>query len=115
MANKILGSEDDPFEIPEFMKKVKDADSKGINSSTVSSSGVVVSDALLEIVEGHQEALGRRRKRKSSKDVKTLKRLGWTASQLNKIDHRQASEYAYTQKAPPKLYERKKDGPDNSP
>ena len=99
------------FEIPEFLRRKKeDVDSKGLDSSIVSSSSVVVSDAVSEpTVEGPQEALRRRRKRKSSRDVKTLKGLGWTASQLNKMDHHKASEYAYIRKEPPKLYERKKD------
>ena len=101
---------DQLLDIPEFLRRKKDVNSEVADSNVVIGSGVVIGGATSEpIVEASQEALRRRRKRKSSRAVKTLKRLGWTASQLNKIDHRQASEYAYTEKAPPKLYERKKD------
>ena len=109
---------DQLLEIPDFLKRKKDDNSESPSSvaalsghtHVVSSSSEGIPTVLPGVgLDGNHERLGRRRKRKSSRDVRTLKRLGWTASQLNKIDHRQASEYAYTEKAPPKLYERKKD------
>ena len=96
------------LEIPDFLKRKKDDNSKGVGFDVVSSVSLGNSADPSSTVESPQEALGRRRKRKNSRDVKTLKALGWTASQLNKIDHHKASEYAFTGKEPPKLYERKK-------
>lgn len=98
--------EDDLFEIPEFLKKpVLDTTKEVLHPpqealAMENEGGAVFGDF------GKEEKRKPRREYKFRKDVAILKGLGWTQSQLNKLDRHKASDYAAHRKEPPPKYSR---------
>ena len=102
---------EDPFEIPDFMKK-QEAAPKKVEPTTIGS--VVLHPpqetwgTLETVVPTAEETRKPRKEYKFRKDVAILKGLGWSQSQLNKLDRHTASDYAAHLKNPPPKYSRSK-------